>query len=331
MAETNQALIQEFHSHFQTMRSELTTRLEALKSGGATPDGLESLSLDVAKLRKELTDGTDFLPSYDQRQCELRLKNIEDTLENLRASSAPKPKFSFKRKVNKPAVSPSAAASVFESTPSAGISHLNTFPSSSLNLVGRSHIFLTWSSLPVRTSSASDLSIADLDYCVVNLLPSESAGQVDAKSFSITALHVRNISNSIVILPEIEGSALLHDLTRCVIVLGCHQYRMHTSSNVDVYLHVPSDPIIEHCTGIRFTGYPRSLHAAAYSPGSRIEPVPASNHLSVKDFSHIRASPSPNWSLLPEEKLIAEPDWPGSSKQDGANMDSVLDKLLPVT
>lgn len=31
---------------------------------------------------------------------------------------------------------------------------------------------------------------------------------------------------------------------------------MHSSSHVDVYLSIPSTPIIEHCSNIRFTSYP---------------------------------------------------------------------------
>ena len=34
---------------------------------------------------------------------------------------------------------------------------------------------------------------------------------------------------------------------------------MHDSTVVDVYLENGSDPIIEHCSNIRFAGYPSSL------------------------------------------------------------------------
>jgi tubulin-specific chaperone C len=67
---------------------------------------------------------------------------------------------------------------------------------------------------------------------------------------------------------------------------------MHSSQNVDVYLDIRSNPIIEHSNGIRFAPYPSFLDASI-SP----ESVSRSN-LSVQDFSHIRPTPSPNWSLL---------------------------------
>ena len=39
------------------------------------------------------------------------------------------------------------------------------------------------------------------------------------------------------------------------------QFRMHTSRNVDVYISFTSNPIIEDCSEIRFSGYPHSLRS----------------------------------------------------------------------
>jgi hypothetical protein len=75
----------------------------------------------------------------------------------------------------------------------------------------------------------------------------------------------------VVLLPGVDGSALIHDLEECVVVLGYHQvrfelfkhlcfsslsrptyFRMHASSKVDVYLSITSNPTVEHCQEIRF-------------------------------------------------------------------------------
>lgn len=34
---------------------------------------------------------------------------------------------------------------------------------------------------------------------------------------------------------------------------------MHTSANIDVYLTIQSNPIIEHCSSVAFAAYPYSL------------------------------------------------------------------------
>lgn len=61
------------HSHFlYRLRPEpdLEGRLTALKSNGSDGE-LQSVTVDLAKLTKSLTDASGSLPSYDQRQCEL--------------------------------------------------------------------------------------------------------------------------------------------------------------------------------------------------------------------------------------------------------------------
>ncbi len=53
-----------------------------------------------------------------------------------------------------------------------------------------------------------------------------------------------------------------------------------------------------------------------------------SNYLAVQDFSHIRATPSPNWSALPAEAAIRDDQWPLNSAVD--DVLSTLAELLLV-
>lgn len=85
-----------------------------------------------------------------------------------------------------------------------------------------SHQYLTWASLPTPPGPTSDLSLSDLDHCIVNLLPEEANA---TSPCAFTALHIRNVTNTILILPIVDGSALIHDMTNCVMALGCHQVR----------------------------------------------------------------------------------------------------------
>lgn len=94
--------------------------------------------------------------------------------------------------------------------------------SSGLSLSGHAHSYLTVSSLSAPWSAASDLTISDLDHCVVNLVPSQANPDAPA-DLAFNALHVRNVTNSVLILPVIPGSALLHDMKNCVIALGSRQ------------------------------------------------------------------------------------------------------------
>jgi len=213
------------------------------------------------------------------------------------------PRFSFRRGATKPkprtsaVVPPSATA---QSTPVESAGTLAVF----------SHRYLTI--LDIRSSNTSaEVSVSDLDECIVNLLPGD---EDDSK---ITALHVQRVSRSVILLPRISGSIILYDLSQCVIVVGCHQFRMHSSTAVDVYLESGSDPIIESCSGIRFAAYPSSL-----ARGGTLQ----DKHLTVKDFSHILSTPSPNWSLLLEEKW--EKSWPILALDDRVLLEE-LERMLP--
>ena len=145
----------------------------------------------------------------------------------------PKSKFAFKRR---PAAA--VAATNFDN-PSSEPRSTQTPPplqtqnapsslaaSTHLSLSSHSHRYLTREDLPSHPAQ-SDLSISDLDHCIVNLLPSASSPSSSGidTPLIISALHARNLSDCVVLLPGVDGSALIHDLERCVVVLGCHQVR----------------------------------------------------------------------------------------------------------
>jgi len=69
---------------------------------------------------------------------------------------------------------------------------------------------------------------------------------------------------------------------------------MHSSKKVDVLLSISSNPVIEDCNNIRFAQCPKIF---LKSPESEKESTP----FSVKDFSHIRLTPSPHYSWMKDE------------------------------
>ncbi|KAJ7151461.1 tubulin binding cofactor C-domain-containing protein [Mycena crocata] len=302
---------QSFSTQFQSSRKELESRVESTKST-ITADALQNLSTDLAKLTKTLADATGSLPSYDQRQYELQLKGLEKSLEELRLL-IPKSKFAFKRKAAVPSAQVLVPAPVIVAEPHSQPPISTNLISTNLSLSSHSLRYLSKASLP-SASQASDLTISDLNKCIVNLLT-----DVDGNSSSvleISALHVRNLTDCILLLPILRGSVLIHDLRRCILVVGCHQFRMHASSSVDVYLSIPSTPVIEHCSQIRFSSYPVALSADT-----------SAKDFLVQDFSHIKSTPSPNWSMLPKETLATQ--WPIDTLASEQEVSNTLSALLP--
>jgi len=97
---------------------------------------------------------------------------------------------------------------------------------------------------------------------------------------------------------------------------------MHTSERVDVYLSFAAKPVIEKCTGIRFSEYPA---------GSLTSADGAKNEFRVEDFSHIRQTPSPNWTLR-NDKTTTLDRWlkilrnrsGGTNELDSQMLDQIL-------
>ncbi|KAF8892925.1 tubulin binding cofactor C-domain-containing protein [Infundibulicybe gibba] len=277
----------------------------------STAGDLQNLSIELSKLTKSLADASGSLPSYDQRQHELQLKELELSLEQLRASVAPKSKFAFKRKANPPVITEQSLLPPKPSTPvtfqvSAEAAEVK-WKSTHVSLSSRSNEYLTLESLPEASSQHHEVTISQLDNCIVNLLP----------ALDISALHIKDLTNTLLLLPAINGSIILHHLNRCTLVLACHQFRMHSSKTVDVLLNVSSNPIIEDCSGIRFGVYPTSLSAQGRIVQNSL-PV-------VQDFSHIRPTQSPNWSLFDSQVGV----WPTSPTKSREDPKKVLDNVLP--
>ena len=145
-----------------------------------------------------------------------QLKALEISIESFRAS-IPKTKFVFKRR---PQMQPQNQTSVPLTT--ASQSPGNAKPtiaatSHSLLISSQSNNYITRSSVGFEQT---DLVICELDHCIVDLLrPSRGA----SNELKVSALHVRNLTRCVLLLPPVAGSALLQDLTDCTLVLGCHQ------------------------------------------------------------------------------------------------------------
>lgn len=131
----------------------------------------------------------------------------------LRAVAAPKPKFSFKRKTATVA-NPVTPSKPNKSNP---VSTTSELPHSNPLISSHTYAYLTTASL-IGSPPTSCLTVSDLDYCVLNFLPTTGASELE-----VSAIHLRKISNSVLLLPLVNGSILAHDLSRCVVVVGCHQ------------------------------------------------------------------------------------------------------------
>lgn len=77
---------------------------------------------------------------------------------------------------------------------------------------------------------------------------------------------------------------------------------MHASTNVDVYLHSASRPIIEDCEKVRFAPMPRALGSAGMEGVKNCWDQ-------IDDFGWLKVEASPNFRVLAEGERVGEGGW----------------------
>ncbi|KAG0262649.1 hypothetical protein BG011_009956 [Mortierella polycephala] len=297
----------DFRSVFDVEKQSIENALTGLEKLPKTDIqvAIDSLVQRIHALEKTVTDKISILAPFDARMCIEAIKSMSEQLNQLRTKLIPKQKFSFKSRKTTGASSP--AVSSLSSPPSA--TPKPTAPaldySQFMRFEDRSGEHLFIGTLPVPSSGtgqevfmAKDVALTNLTDCTINLVHDIPLG----------AIHIKNLKHCTLVIPPVSGSILLHDCEGCTLIGACHQSRMHTSSNMNIYLHVTSEPIIEDCTDMRFAPYGQIL------PAEQLDRLFETAQLSkeknfydkVKDFNWLRQQQSPNWRLMEPSEIQPE-------------------------
>lgn len=185
-----------------------------------------------------------------------------------------------------------------------------------VTLDGLSDAYIDATSVAAPPAGRAELILSGLSSCIVNLRGSYD----DATGMAVAAVHGKALRRTVLILPPISGSVLLDDCVDCVIVVACHQFRMHATTNTDLYLHVGSMPVIEQCTRIRIAPYPFEI----LTPDTR-----ESQHFAVQDFDWILPGQSPHWSRMDDASRVGADHWPNRAA-DRESLQKSITALLPL-
>ena len=267
MQDIKQAAL-EFMSDFQSK----VAQIESLD------DHLQQRQL-LKEISKETTDACVYLPSYDQRQCALKLKEMEERL------ARPKKKFSFKSKFT-PTQKPSAPVFIQD------IHTLLDISENAIVIRNASNEFIKRNA----EKEPKDVYIYDCQDCII-----------DISHVDIMAIHLRNLKRCILIGNIASGSLLAHECHKCLFSLGCQQFRIHESTDLHLYLYIPSHPIIENCNRLGF---------------GRFSQKEGNKYDQVLDFNWHKKTMSPHWYLLE----TADPFF--DFKMDEMNSDEAKSLLL---
>ncbi|KAI9637031.1 putative tubulin folding cofactor C [Dioszegia hungarica] len=300
---TSTAVSADFHSTFQADKR-------------ATPPSLTDITTRLHALRAGLNENLAFLPAYDRRSCELQqLKELESKLSQLRSKDKPKSRFAFSAGKSKAAPvkaegeAPTPGSSA--SAPSAPTPKQSTLPVSAnaATAAGPVHVISNLSSQLVRAPSDVEggytITLESLSSCIIDLRPPPQTSGTSGRNATppstaqATSIHAKSLRRCVLLVPVMEGSAIMEGLEDCLVILGAQQFRIHSSRSTTILLHVPSTPIIEHCSALAFGPYPLFLQQPEYT----------SKHHDVQDFDWVREGKSPNWAVLdPSNEAFAERD-----------------------
>ncbi|KAE8234339.1 hypothetical protein CF326_g630 [Tilletia indica] len=292
-----------FFTSFRARLASLDKKIEAASSSTETPQ----LVQELADTRKALLDETAQIPPRDREGHEKLLRELSEKLAtrsrelasfstkdsaststSTPGSNAPQPKarFAFKRNPAKASVAkPEPAVSeTVASTDGLNSSKVPMAPSE-------------------NPSSSSDLRLENLSARTLDL-------RKDSKTRALLTIQIRSLTDCIVTVPPLQGSLMVHDCARCLIIVEkCRQYRMHTTTDSTIVLN-------DCLTGATIEDCHRILFASSLPPRSSDTPQ---SRFAVQDFDHVSSmTESPHWRWLVP---LDEPE----SKQD---LQSAVSRIL---
>lgn len=239
---------------------------------------------------QKLASEASFLVAYDQRSCNLQIKDLQ---ASIRLLVPKKSRFAFAKISKEPTPKPQSvvdALPIIENVQ-------DVFASTALKITNQRNKVL------IPSNKTSDLEISNIEQCILilNTLP--------------TSIFLKNIKDSVIIIGKTSGSLFCEGLEHCMVTADCKQLRIHKSSNVNWYVKVKSTAIIEDCTGMGFAAYPFVQLDDSSPKGNDMlvklkeEDILLAEPTLVDDFHWHKRIVSPNWYVIPHDSY-APITWP---------------------
>ncbi|KAH7322807.1 tubulin binding cofactor C-domain-containing protein [Stachybotrys elegans] len=351
---------QRFYRHFLDSVAILQDQMGELESlatiGGERQAAIDHILAGVAKLQNEVADAADFTPAYDRRQYSEAIKTLQEQLNQKIARVTPKSRFQFKRssKVNHvdmgapendPRLNPGSLSRTNHAQVEARLVRVNEQepPADAASPKGKDYnaeiqrpnesrirtpSFSAAQSIAISNHSGLHIilppaaahataagSLTDLKSCIVDM----SIPTVQGSAFA--GLAIKNVSSSLIVAGRVSGPVHITGVADSILVITAHQVRIHECSNVDIYLHCGSHPIIEDCDGMRFAPLPEHYLTDA-------EKSAENQWDQVDDFKWLKAGPSPHWNVLSASERLGDAVWkdivPGKA---GTSVEETLKKV----
>lgn len=278
---------------FAEKQLEIETAINAAASvpPDQLPQHFDAISKDILELQKFVASSKLFLRTYDIKKTNEGLLELTSRARDLEESLLPKKRFGFKRRpkpVAKASVSNGSHADEVDCAKKpAGLSTANL-----CGFEGRTGETL---SLERDAIFKQDVTLRNLTKCTVALRGSPST------------LHIKRLTDCVVLTGPVSTSIFMDDCAGCKFVVACQQLRLHTSTDIDVYLHVTSRAIMEDCTDVRVAPYSFKYDKLVEDFVSANLDINTNNWTGIDDFNWLNVKQSPNWKVIQESDRVV--DW----------------------
>ncbi|KAI0177154.1 tubulin binding cofactor C [Pestalotiopsis sp. NC0098] len=348
MSDPKERFFRHFQTEITSIQDQIEDLVVLSPVNGERQDCIDTILAGISRLSNEVADARDFVPAYDQRAYSLAIKGLTEKLNEATGRFARKSRFQFKPKAGAQQKTDGTTPEAKSRHDSRHLSHAgltgrdgassdpNTSTSKddeesdavgNLPMFGKNyneelsrpvagtnirkpsfssaktisiysqtglHIMLP-SSASRATSSGS---LTDLDRCIVDMTIPTAA----SSGTPFAGLAIKNIKQSLLICGTVAGPAHITGIRDSVIVVAARQVRVHECHNVSFYLRCGSHPIIEDCKDVRFAPLPNAYADGAESTGR-------DQWDQVDDFKWLKSEPSPNWSIISEDKRLTGDVW----------------------
>jgi len=260
---------------------------------GALPNHFDAISKNILNLQKYVASCNIFLRTYDIKICHQTIQDLTVKTKELEEKLLPKKKFGFKNK-SKPSLK------LPETKVNGHSKDEVDFCRKSINLNENfcGYENKTDETLVLENSKMfkKDVTIRNLENCIVKLLGSPST------------LHLDHLKNCIVFSGPVSTSIFAENCTSCKLVIACQQLRLHSSTDIQIYLHVTSRAIMEDCRKVLLAPYNFRYESIEEDFSSSGLDINTNNWTSIDDFNWLNTEiQSPNWNILTEGERIS--DW----------------------
>ncbi|KAL8915499.1 MAG: hypothetical protein Q9171_000064 [Xanthocarpia ochracea] len=289
-----------FYQYVQAKAKELRGQIDALKTTRLDTTvrdaALTQCLMEKTNLTSEVRSHVHNTASHDQRIYNETLQELNDQLQKVRSEIAPRRKFTFKSAAkttptDPPLRAPDKAPVTNHSNqsteePLQASDPESTETSSTSTSFFFTNIYNTLCLVPSSNNAGGGVVLADSSCCVIKC------------PVPFRSLTIKDIRRSVIAAGPINGAAHVMRLADSILIVSCRQLRMHDCRNCDVYLQCGSNPIIEHCSEIRFAplqGIPEGIQTNMWDK--------------VNDFNWLKAGHSPNWSVLDLASRFKADQW----------------------